>query len=109
MDEDGRPLDDLPPPFANRSACMKSKSIGSLRGDLEVLASRISRATRDSQVMVWVTDMAEVHADQDNGVHAASINASSIVGTYTMGMDPFGIVEDLREARRERLRCGVLD
>lgn len=88
---------------------MKSKSIGSLRGDLEVLAGRISRATRDNQVMVWVTDMAEVHAEQDGGAQVGDIGASAIVGTYTMGMDPFGIVEDLREARRERLRCGVLD
>jgi hypothetical protein len=53
--------------------------------------------------------MAEVHAEQDGGAQIGDIGASAIVGTYTMGMDPFGIVEDLREARRERLRCGVLD
>lgn len=88
---------------------MKSKSIGSLRGDLEVLAGRISRATRDAQIMVWVSDMAEVHAEHDTGEQNGHVGASAIVGTYTMGMDPFGIVEDLREARRERLHCGVLD
>lgn len=88
---------------------MKSKSIGSLRGDLEIIANRISRATRDSQITVWVSDMAEVHAEQEGSGQTGEVGASAIVGTYTMGMDPFGIIEDLREARRERLRCGVLD
>lgn len=85
---------------------MKNRPLGSLRGDLAIIADRITKATQDAQIVVWVSDLAEVHAAREA---SASISPVSIVGTYTMGMNARDIVDDLLEVRRERLGCGVLD
>ncbi len=85
---------------------MKRNSVGSLHGDLPTIAERICKTAHDSMVMVWVSDCAEVYADRDN---PSTDMAHCIVGTYSMGMHASDIVEDLQEARRERLNGGLLD
>jgi hypothetical protein len=87
---------------------MKNRPLGSLRGDLDIIADRITKATQDAQIVVWVSDLAEVHAAREASA-GANISPVSIVGTYTMGMSARDIVDDLLEVRRERLSSGVLD
>jgi hypothetical protein len=86
---------------------MKQKSIGSLSGDLAIIAKRVCEATRDSMVTVWVSDHAEVYADHED--EGKELQPHWLVGTYSMGMNSSDIVEDLLEIRRERMRAGVLD
>jgi hypothetical protein len=86
---------------------MKSKSIGSLRGDLSEVAERVCKAARDSMVAVWVSDHAEVYADRGDSIR--DVHTPWMVGIYSMGMNSCDIVDDLLEVRRERLKAGVLD
>ena len=86
---------------------MKRNSIGFLHDDLPTIADRICKTAHDSMVMVWVNDCAEVYADRANAT--ADMAQHCIVGTYSMGMHASDIVEDLQEARRERLSVGLLD
>ena len=86
---------------------MKHNAIGSLHDDLPMIADRICKTAHDSMVMVWVSDCAEVYADRATTV--TDMAQHCIVGTYSMGMHASDIVEDLQEARRERLSIGLLD
>ena len=86
---------------------MKRKSIGSLHGHLAAIADHVCKTARDCMVMVWVSDCAEVYADPDAA--ADRISQHNIVGIYSMGMQSSDIIDDLLEARRERLRAGMLD
>lgn len=86
---------------------MKHKPIGSLHGNLLTIAEHVCKSARDAMITVWVGDCAEVYVDAR---HAGDDLAQhSIVGTYSMGMRSSDIVDDLLEARRERLQAGMLD
>ena len=83
------------------------KSVGSLHDDLSLIANRVCIATRYSLVTVWVNDEADVYAERKEA--AEGIAAHCLIGIYSMGMTSNDIVDDLLEARRERLRMGILD
>ena len=86
---------------------MKRKSIGSLHGDLPTIADRICKTTLGSMVTVWISDRAEVYAESRRAADAEILPC--MVGIYTMGVSPNDVVDDLLEARRERLGAGLLD
>ncbi|HEY0179074.1 MAG TPA: hypothetical protein VGC30_05520 [Dokdonella sp.] len=85
---------------------MKHLCIGSLGEDARSLAQRVC-ATEEALITVWVNDEATVYASP--GETPEDVVNSALVGTYTMGMDPNHIADDLIEMRRERLRAGILD
>jgi len=88
---------------ASRST--KTHSPGSIHDDLADVAGRIFGSTLEGPVLVWVDADAQVHVDAPD----AAVSAYSIVGIYTMCVNLADMVDDLAEARRERMRCGMLD
>ncbi|MEO5559135.1 MAG: hypothetical protein ABIO49_05030 [Dokdonella sp.] len=86
---------------------MKNLPIGSLHGDLRLIADRICKTVADSMLMVWVSDRAEVFAGAGNIERDIALHC--IVGTYSMGMQVNDVLDDLQEALRERDRIGLLD
>lgn len=86
---------------------MQRKPIGTLSGDLASIAKKVCEGIRGSIVTVWVNDTSDVYVDPTNP--ADGIGPHSLVGTYTMGMNPRDVADDLQEFRRERARQGILD
>ena len=83
------------------------KSVGSLHDDLLLIANRVCIATRYSLVTVRVNDEADVYAERRETAEGIAVHC--LIGIYSMGMTSNDIVDDLLEARRERLRMGILD
>lgn len=90
---------------ARRCASAKGAPIGSLHGDLARIAEHVLQSALEGSVLVWVGHDAQVHADGPD----AEVAPHSIVGTYSAGVDLDDMIDDLIEARRERVRCGLLD
>lgn len=86
---------------------MNRKPIGTLSDDLASIARKVCEGIHGSIVTVWVNDSADVYVDPNES--AQDIHLHSLVGTYTMGMNPRDVADDLQEFRLQRARQGILD
>lgn len=86
---------------------MNRKPIGTLSGDLASIAKKVCEGIHGSIVTVWVNDSADVYVEPTEA--ADNVRLHSLVGTYTMGMNPLDVADDLQEFRRQRARQGIID
>jgi hypothetical protein len=83
----------------------KLPRVGSIYGDLTVVASQVQRACAQAP-LIWADDLGDVFASP---ISEESVSAHSIVGIFTFGASVEDIRDDLQAMRRERARHWIVD
>jgi hypothetical protein len=83
----------------------KSLRVGSIYGDLTLVASDVQRACARTS-LVWADDVGDVFASPTSDAH---VRPHSIVGIFTFGASVDDIRDDLQAMRRDRARHWIVD
>jgi len=79
--------------------------VGSLHGDLSLVASDVQRACTDTS-LVWADDVGGIFVAPAS---QQGIAQDSIIGMFTFGVSLADIRDDLESMRRERARSWIVD
>ena len=83
----------------------KSPRVGSIYGDLTLVASDVQRACAKTS-LIWADDIGDVFASPAS---ETNISAHNIVGIFTFGASIDDIRDDLQAMRRDRARHWIVD
>lgn len=83
----------------------KLSPVGSIYGDLTVVASQVQRACAQAP-LIGADDLGDVFAWP---ISEENVGTHSIVGIFTFGASIEGIRDDLQAMRRERARHWIVD
>ena len=94
-----------PDTFAARRL-QRSKSVGSLAGDLAAVALNLHDALKRFDIVVWTDAAAEVHFDAAD--RCPNVEAERLIGIYGLGANIADIEADLGVMRKERLSTAMI-